>query len=147
MENSYYNYVEEHKLLIECFCGETKIEDAFELKNEIESNLSQVPKFSVLVDIQNSSTKTSFRRIENLVEFYLESKFTIKIDCIAIITNTPSQVVNTILFIDALKKERNIPIKTFSSVESAVNWLQSGIKVATIESILEDFKNTRELDE
>ncbi|MDM8161308.1 STAS/SEC14 domain-containing protein [Labilibaculum sp. K2S] len=142
MGNSYYNYVEEHKLLVECFCGETKIEDVFELKSEIESCLDQVPKFSVLVDIQENTDKPFHKMNDAFIEFYSKSKLTLKIDRIAVVTHTPSQVVNTILFIDGLKEVFDIPIRVFSSIESSVNWLHSDVSIDKIKSMLEDFKNT-----
>ncbi|WP_461632802.1 hypothetical protein [Labilibaculum euxinus] len=140
--NSYYNYVEEHKLLIECFCGETEIEDVFELKNKIEVNLSQVPKFSILVDIQENTDKPYHKMNDAFIEFYSKSELTLKIDSIAIVTNTPNQVVNTILFIDDLKEVFDIPIRVFSSLKPAINWLHSDVSIDKIKSMLEDFKNT-----
>ncbi|MBN2597752.1 hypothetical protein [Labilibaculum sp.] len=140
MGNSYYTYAEEHKLLIECFCGETEIENVFELKNEIEANLSQVPKYSILVDIRKNTNKPFHKKDDDLTKFYSKSKSTLKIDSIAILTNTPNQVVNTTLFIEGLKKEFDMPIKIFSSLESAVKWLNTGIDLNKVKSILKEFK-------
>ncbi|MBL4561565.1 MAG: STAS/SEC14 domain-containing protein [Labilibaculum sp.] len=146
MGNSYYTYVEEHKLLIECFCGETEIKDVFELKNVIESHLNQVPKLNILVDIQKNSSKPSFKKIDDFVEFYLKSEFSLKIDRFAFVTDTPRQVANTMLIIEGIQNEVDIPFKIFSSVESAINWLRSDISIDRVKSILEDFKNTSVLE-
>ena len=44
--------------------------------------------------------------------------------------------------IDGLK-ENNIPIEIFSSIAPAVNWLNIGIEINRVESIIDNFKNTR----
>jgi len=142
VRDSYYTYVEEHKLLIECFCGETKIEDVSELENEIKYHLNQVAELSILIDIQKNSSKPSFKKIDDFIEFYLKSEFCFKVNRLAFVTDTPRQVANTILIIEGVQNEVNIPIKIFSSVESAVNWLHSDISIDKIKSILENFKNT-----
>ncbi|PKQ65097.1 hypothetical protein BZG02_04510 [Labilibaculum filiforme] len=142
MRNSYYNYVEEHKLLIECFCGETKIKDVFELKCETGSHLHNVPKFSVLADIRRSNSKPSFKEIDEFIELYLQSKLSSKIDRIAIITSTPRQVANAMLIIDSVENEIDIPIKVFSSVESALKWLRCNMCSSKVNTILENFQAT-----
>lgn len=141
MRNSYYNYVEEHKLLIECLCGEIEFEDVVELKNEIEANLKEVAKINILIDIQEDISKTPIEKIDEFIQFYLKSEFISKIDCIAIVTNTPSQVAKTILIMEGLK-ELNVPTKVFSSIDSAINWLNTGIDLNRVKSILKNFKNT-----
>jgi hypothetical protein len=139
--NSYYTYVEEHKLLVECFCGEIKFEDVVELKKEIEANLKEKAKINILVDIQKDISTLSIEELDKFIQFYQNSGFISKIGSMAVVTDTPSQVVKTMLIIDALK-ENNTPIKIFSSTKSALDWLNTGIDLNRVKSILENFKNT-----
>lgn len=131
--------MEEHKLLVECFCGEIKFEDVVELKKEIEANLKEKAKINILVDIQEDISKTSIEKIDEFIQFYLKSDFFSRIDCMAIVTKTPSQVAKAILIIEGIK-ELNIPIKAFSSINSAANWLHKDIDINMVKSILDDFK-------
>ncbi|WP_372754695.1 hypothetical protein, partial [Labilibaculum sp.] len=54
-------------------------------------------------------------------------------------TDTPTHVTKTMLFIDGVK-ELNLPIKAFSSIEFATNWLRTGISINIIKSTLTKFK-------
>lgn len=141
MKNSYYTYVEENKLLIECFLGETDFEDILELRKEIEPKLNGIEKLNILIDIQNSTSKVSLDKVQHFISNYPNSEFTSKIVRIAVVTAKPNQVVKTMLFIDGLKK-LNIPVKTFSSISAAVVWLDTGIEIDKVKLILEDFKKS-----
>lgn len=141
MKNSYYTYVEEKKLLIECYCGEIEFEDIVELKKEIEANLKEEAKINILIDIQEDISTLSIEKLDKFIQFYQNSEFISKIGSMAVVTDTPSQVAKTMLLIDGLN-ENNIPIKVFSSVKSAVNWLNTGIDLNRVKSILKNFKNT-----
>jgi hypothetical protein len=141
VKNSYYTYVEEKKLLIECYCGEIEFEDIVELKKEIEANLKEEAKINILIDIQEDISTLSIEKLDKFIQFYQNSEFISKIGSMAVVTDTPSQVAKTMLLIDGLN-ENNIPIKVFSSVKSAVNWLNTGIDLNRVKSILKNFKNT-----
>jgi len=131
--------VEEHKLLIECFCGETEIDDVFELKRKITSNLEQLSNINVLVDIQKNTSNISFKKLDQLIEYYLKSDFTSKIECMAIVADTPDLVAKTMLFIEGVKHLKT-PIKTFSAVKPAVNWLHADINAKEIQNLLKNCK-------
>jgi hypothetical protein len=142
VNNSYYTYNKIYKLLIECFCGESDFEDVFELRKEIELHVSETEKINILIDIRDNISPFSYTTIEEFIPKYIESGFTSKIKRIAIVTDTPTQVAKTMLFIDGIK-ELNLPIKTFSSIEFAINWLHTGISIETVESILSDIKKNK----
>ncbi len=139
MGNSYYNYVEEHKLLVECFCGEIEFEDVIEFKKKIEANIKEEAKINILVDIQKDISTLSIEELDKFIQFYQNSGFISRIRSMAVVTDTPSQVVKAMLLIDALK-DNNTPIKAFSSLKSALNWLNKDIDINKIKSILENFK-------
>lgn len=142
MNNSYYTYKERYKLLIECFYGESDLEDVFELRKEIELHLTETEKFNILIDIKDNVSPISLDKIEEFLPNYMGSEFTSKIKRIAIVTDTPTQVAKAMLFIDGIKK-LNLPIKIFSSIEFAIKWLHTNIDIETIESILNDFKKNK----
>ncbi|MFA9371964.1 MAG: STAS/SEC14 domain-containing protein [Labilibaculum antarcticum] len=139
MKNSYYMYVKEHKLLVECFCGEIEFKDVVELKKEIEDNLKEEVKINILVDIQEDISTLSIEKLDNFTQFYQNSGFISRIGRMAVVTSTPTQVVKTMLLIDALK-ENNTSIKVFSSIKSALDWLNTGIDLNRVKSILKNFK-------
>ena len=130
-----YSFWDEHKLLLKACKGEVVRKELITEFQQIFANLETTKPVDVLVDVTRLKLKASVVDSELYTNFFLKEKIYQIVDKIAVITNTPDQVVQATLFIDGIQHlEKEIEI--FSSVEFAVNWLNTDARTKDIKEKL-----------
>jgi len=112
----------DYDILYKKYFGEISLEDVFSSwKNIIEEN--QIPNTinKFLLDYREASLMFTIDSIEEIVNFYREHDAVFEDSKIALLMETPEQVVFPYL----LKYERpSLSIKAFYTYEAALSWLK-----------------------
>ncbi len=126
---------DEHKLLIKACKGEVLQQELINEFREIFANLEITKPINILVDATKLKLKVSASDNEIYSIFFQNDKAYKFIDKIAVVTNTPNQVVQTILFMENMHHLRT-DMKIFSSVDSAVIWLNTNARTKDIKELI-----------
>lgn len=133
-----YSYLKDRKLLIKSCSGKIVRHEMINEFQKVFAELQFSEPINVLLDIQAVDIKASVQASKLYTDFFLDKSIYGFVNKIAILTNTPSQVVQTIMFIDGVK-HLNKSIQTFSSVKHAMNWLQPNVPVKEVQNYLKLF--------
>jgi|GEM_PF-1766351 len=120
-----YSYLKKEKQLVIACCF--KKVDQKTLVSEFKSifeNLKLDTPVDILIDIKNLNLEASVEDNELYTNFFLKEKIYANAKKIAVLTNTPSQVVQTMLLIEGVK-HLGIAIKVFNYEETALGWINS----------------------
>ncbi len=130
-----YSFWDEHRLLIKACSGEVVRRELIYEFQEVFANLKTTRPVDVLIDVTKLKLKASVADSELYTTFFQNDKIYNLVDKIAVVTNTPDQVVQTILFMEGIQ-HLNTEIKIFSSVDSAVIWLNTNARAKDIKEML-----------
>lgn len=142
MKNTYkYKILKDAELVIQFHKNDLTYEDAKKLKLKIINDVDFRHNFSFLIDVREAKykvTEESSKEYGKFVSDNLMSKGLIKI---AILTDTPEQVVNATIF--ALEQcFVSSKYKVFSTLKEAIRWLNIHVnKLDTIISEINRMKN------
>ncbi len=124
MKKNQYKYyiIKDKSLIIEVLSGSFDFVEYLNLKQLQIEDADYNPNFNIIIDIRNIeesniSEKTIKEYADNIKPVQL---FNTKIK-VAIITNSPSQVVGALLY--KLFENKSIEYKVFSTIEYTLNWL------------------------
>ncbi|MBI9058186.1 MAG: STAS/SEC14 domain-containing protein [Labilibaculum sp.] len=130
-----YSFWDEHKLLIKACRGEVIRRELINEFQQVFANLKSNKPVNVLVDVTKLKLKASVAESELYTAFFQKDKIYNLVDKIAVVTNTPDQVVQTILFMEGIQ-HLDTDIKIFSSVDSAAIWLNTNARTKDIKETL-----------
>ncbi|WP_421920490.1 hypothetical protein [Marinifilum sp.] len=120
-----YLYLEEEKQLIVA-CGR-KVVDRKILVSEFQSMFHKLnidSPVDVLLDIKNIHLKASTQANKIYTDYFLGNRVYVNVHRVAVLADSPSQVVQTMLFMDGITNLET-RIKIFNTEKSASNWLSS----------------------
>eukprot|EP01029_Cantina_marsupialis_P029108 TRINITY_DN779807_c0_g1_i1.p1 TRINITY_DN779807_c0_g1~~TRINITY_DN779807_c0_g1_i1.p1 ORF type:complete len:148 (-),score=13.43 TRINITY_DN779807_c0_g1_i1:12-455(-) len=130
-----YSFWDEHRLLIKACRGEVVRRELINEFQEVFSNLDHTSPVDVLIDVTKLRLKASVAESELYTTFFQNDKIYNLVDKIAVITSTPDQVVQTILFMEGIQ-HLDTNMKIFSSVDSAAIWLNTNARTKDIKETL-----------
>lgn len=138
---SYYEIIKEHNLLVEYHSGTLDLNTYINFKNTIFNDPLFKPDLNHLIHFKNVQFNTTQQDINEFVSFMKSHSTAIEKRKIAVITNTPNQVVTTTLY-KMMLKSLNQSIEVFSTNNSALHWLKvPNIGIGAVISILIKFAN------
>jgi hypothetical protein len=118
-----YSYLKKEKQLV-IACSDKKVDQKI-LVSEFKSifkNLKLDSPVDILIDIKSLNLEASVKDNERYTSFFLKEKINAK--KIAVLTNTPSQVVQSMLLIEGVK-HLGIAMKVFNSEKAGLDWINS----------------------
>ena len=120
-----YSYLKREKqLIIAC---SVEIVDRKELISEFQSMFEKLnidSPVDVLLDVRDINLKASIEANKIYINYFLDEKLHACINKIAVLADSPNQVVQTMLFMDGIN-HLGTSIKIFSTEKSAGYWLNS----------------------
>ncbi|PHS51417.1 MAG: hypothetical protein COB01_10290 [Lutibacter sp.] len=139
---SKYHILKENELIIEHHSGNLDIGSFINFKTTLSTDPSFSPNFNFIMDLRDVTFETSESDLKKYADFLTNSKKYKGKRKIAVITNTPNQVVSSVLFKQMYSNPSHI-IEIFSTVNSALKWLQiEDLSVLKIKNAIESLKNT-----
>jgi hypothetical protein len=119
---SYYKIFQDLNLVVELHIGILDIPNYIAFKEKLEKNPEFKPNMNFLLDYKSVDFETSTSDLNKFAD-YIKSKSKILGNRkIAVITNTPNQVVSTTIY-KSIIEGSNHPYEIFSTNENALNWL------------------------
>jgi len=122
-----YEILKGLKLRIELFSGKIFYHDLINLINSEFQDKDYDPALNTLVVLSNAKFSLSHQEIDQFVCDYKNNNNYIGYRKVAILTNTPNQVVISTLYDNAIN---NLPMsqKIVSTMEAALHWLGISLK-------------------
>ncbi|MGV8946413.1 MAG: hypothetical protein ACOH1N_08295 [Lutibacter sp.] len=142
---SSYKILKEHNLIVEFHSGILNADSIIDFKKRVVLDPLFAPNLNYFVHLKNV-TYTPTDRDENDVSIF--SKFiTTNLEVygnrrVALITNTPNQVVYATKF-KTLQENGNQSIEIFSRYENALKWIGTNIEVEKLIEVLLDLKKLK----
>lgn len=137
-----YRILPEHKLIIESWTGEFSIAEIIYFKTLETSDPKWKDHYNVLAD-DRQSIKRIGPEIEGDIDEYLKlSQKFLKKHKAAILTSSPTQVVESTFMKLNKPLQALVQIETFSTIEGALQWLDINLKeIDKINEILKQMSN------
>lgn len=132
-----YSFCKKEILIIKIDKEEVVRDELISEIKEVFSSLQHDKLVDVLIDVTKLKQHASVSNIDMYTAFFQNDKIYDLVNKIAIVTNTPSQVVQTVLFMEGIQ-HLNIKIEVFSSVKFAVIWLNPNVKIQDVKKKLID---------
>ncbi|WP_319592100.1 hypothetical protein [uncultured Draconibacterium sp.] len=117
-----YKIIANHKMIIEYYSGMISINDIMLLKDILSGESDFDTTFKILHDFREADFQMDTDDIDKLVNFYVGHKVSGKRRA-AYLTLKPNEVVYTTLFAMLVSKSLPINGKTFTTIKSAIQWL------------------------
>jgi hypothetical protein len=137
---SKYHILKENKLIIEYHSRNLDIASFINFKTILSIDPSFSPNFNFIIDLKSVTFETSEFDLKKYTDFLTSNKKQKGNRKIAVITNTPNQVVSSMLF-KLLFSNSSIIIEIFSTVNSAIKWLQTGnLNALEVKNIIKSLK-------
>jgi len=118
-----YKILPEYQLIIEIFYGGIHYEDVLQLKNIEVADKDYNPGFNFIVVMDQAEMLLKKSDYEKYVSLIKSDKRIVSKRKSALLTNTPHQVVS-MYFYEQAAKELPIDFKVFSTMDSALNWVE-----------------------
>jgi hypothetical protein len=135
---SKYIIDKEHNLIFEFHSGDLDLEAFISYKTKLIQDINFSPNLNYFIHLKNSIFVNTTNEINEYVNFLEKNAKIFGKRRLALVTNTPNQVVNTTLFKILCKNTHNI-VEIFSSNEKAINWLSNSYPKERMYQILEKF--------
>ncbi|NOU59782.1 STAS/SEC14 domain-containing protein [Marinifilum caeruleilacunae] len=117
-----YSYLKNEKQLIIACSGKIIRTELIAEFQQMFSLLDIKTNVDVLIDVKNVNLKASIEASKIYTDFFNDDKLYRYINKIAVLADSPDQVVQTMLFMDGVK-HLGTSIKIFSMESSATDWL------------------------
>jgi len=127
-------------LIVEYHKGIGMVQDAVDFRTVQATDPEFSPDFDIIIDLHDLIFDVEVTDLKEFVDFYLRNLYLMGHRKIAMITETPNQVVATTLF---KQMHENLPqsIKVVSTVSAAVVWVNSELTELRVTTILKDLKD------
>jgi hypothetical protein len=136
---SNYRILPEYRLVVSHYAGDISESEIISLKETIKQDKDFHMEYNTLDDFSDVAfhiTQESYGRVFK----WLRDHYSWKRNS-AVLTSTPDQVVNIILFNFTQKFELPMKIKVFSTLQAALHWVNiSPGDAPAIKSVLEELK-------
>jgi len=119
---SKYQIIKEHNIVLEYHSGPIDAKSFISFKHNLSLDPNFKPGLKYFVNLQDVSFDISQNDIQEYVEFLGAKSKIFGERQVALITNTPNQVVNTTLF-KSTNPMKSEAIEIFSTNETAFDWL------------------------
>jgi hypothetical protein len=124
MNNSIsYKIIPEKKLVLEYFCGTLTWKDIVNNKKKLVLEKEYNPTYNIIDDVRDAFATFTEEGINEFVKLLNTHKGLYGNRRSAILTNTPNQIVNSVM-LDSLKKDLPINFKTVSTFIEAAKWVK-----------------------
>lgn len=117
-----YKHIPQLKLVIEVYCGNIKYSDLVTLKENELKDKQFDPNYNLLMVVKDANFWLSACEIKLLKNYIKTENKYLCYRKIAILTNTPNQVVAAIL-IKNVSRVFSMDIEVFSTYIAALNWI------------------------
>jgi hypothetical protein len=121
---SHYKILKEHNLIIEYHSGILDVDSFIAFKKSLTFDSLFVPSLHYFVHLKNVTFLTNMEDIDKYVRFLEANSNFFGNRRVALITNTPNQVVSTTIF-KMMQQNKSQSVEIFSTDESALEWLNS----------------------
>jgi len=116
-----YRILPDQGLIIECFYGETGINDIIALKEIVKKDKDFDFKYNIIDDYRDTNIHVSHEEIYQFKE-WMQHNFSSSRKS-SVLTETPNQVSAIMLFDRMQNNELPMNIKLFSTSEAALRWV------------------------
>ncbi|MBE0422525.1 MAG: hypothetical protein IBX66_01150 [Lutibacter sp.] len=134
---SNYKILKEQNLIVECHSGILDADSFIAFKKSITIDPLFLPSLHYFVHLKNVTFSTNLEDIAKYTSFLEANSKVFGNRRVALITNTPNQVVSTTMF-KMMQQNKSQSVEIFSTNESALEWLNSNLNKSEILAILAD---------
>lgn len=132
---SHYKILKEHNLIVEYHSGILDADSFIDFKKSITLDSLFSPNLHYFVHLKNVTFNTNQEDIDKYVRFLEANSKFFGNRRVALITNTPNQVVSTTMF-KMMQQNKSQSVDIFSTDESALEWLNSNFNKNEILAVL-----------
>lgn len=132
---STYKILKEYNLIVEYHTGVLDADSFIDFKKKIALDPLFSPNLHFLVDLKKVTFSTNLEDIDKYVKFLETNYHLFGNRRVALITNTPNQVVSTTMF-KMMQQNKSQLVEIFSTNESALEWLNSNLDKDEIFEVL-----------
>ena len=136
-----YKIYKDRNLLIEYYFGKLDLNFLKEFKKRIISDPDYISGINCFINFKNASFNLTTQEISEFVGFIGQNSSKLGKRKLAMITNSPNQVVSTSLY-KILQQDLNQSVEIFSTYEKALKWLDSDVTAQEITEFLKELKNS-----
>lgn len=134
---SNYKILKEQNLIVEYHSGILDAESFIAFKKCIALDSLFMPSLHYFVHLKNVTFSTNLEDIDKYANFLEANSMVYGNRRVALITNTPNQVVSTTMF-KMIQQNKSQSVEVFSTNESALEWLNSNFNKNEILAILDE---------
>ncbi len=132
---SNYKILKEHNLIVEYHTGFLDADSFINFKKNISLDPLFLPSLNYFVHLKKVTFSTNLEDIDKYINFLEINSKVFGIRRVALITDTPNQVVSTTMF-KMLQQNKAQSVEIFSTNESALEWLNSKLNKKEILDVL-----------
>jgi hypothetical protein len=132
---SNYKILKEHNLIIEYHTGFLDVDSFINFKKSISLDPLFLPSLNYFVHLKKVTFTTNSEDIDKYADFLEINSKVFGDRRVALITDTPNQVVSTTMF-KMLQQNKSQSIEIFSTNESVLKWLNSNLNKSEILDVL-----------
>lgn len=132
---SNYKILKEHNLIVEYHSGILDADSFIEFKKSITLDPLFLPSLNYFVHLKKVTFNTNLEDIDKYVRFLDANSNVYGNRRVALITNTPNQVVSTTMF-KMMQQNKAQSVEIFSTNENALEWLNSNLNKDEILDVL-----------
>ena len=132
---STYKILKEYNLIIEYHTGTLDADSFIAFKKSITLDASFLPSLHYFVHLKNVTFSTNLEDIDKYANFLEANSKIFGNRRVALITNTPNQVVSTTMF-KMMQQNKSQSVEVFSTNTSALEWLNSKLDKDEILGVL-----------
>ncbi len=118
----YYKIIPSKKLVVEYFKGDIYWDDMFSFIDEISKDKNYNVSFNSLIDLREATLQLTTDDVKKYIRYLEEHTEVLGKRKLAMITNSPNQVVYVTLY-QLLSDKLPLKIKIFSTYQKALYWL------------------------
>jgi hypothetical protein len=135
---SAYKILKVHNLIVEYHTGILDVDSFINFRQNITLDPLFLPSLNYFVHFKKVTFSTNSDDINKYANFMADNYNVYGNRRVALITNTPNQVVSTTLF--KMIHQKTSQVEIFSTNESALEWLNSNLHKNEILDVLETLK-------
>ncbi|WP_372769864.1 hypothetical protein [Lutibacter sp.] len=143
---SRYKILKEHNLIVEFHSGNLDLDSFIDFKKRITSDPLYVPNLNYFVHLKNVTFTTINETEDDIFAYskFITNNFNVYGNRrVALITNTPNQVVYTTIF-KTMQENANQSVEIFSRYENATKWLGIDLELEKLIEVLLELKKLKE---
>lgn len=132
---SSYKILKKYNLIVEYHSGILDADSLIEFKKSITLDPKFLPSLNYFVHLKKVTFSTNLEDIDKYVRFLDDNSMVYGNRRVALITNTPNQVVSATMF-KIMQQNKAHSVEIFSTNENALEWLNSNLNKDEILDVL-----------